>query len=76
MTRAMYHVENPEDYLTHRGSTIKPLTPKSEEKHKMNDEIIKHNIELENKQEVVRRNTIKTMAVMLLSNRRKNRFIF
>ena len=40
MTRAMYHVENPEDYLTHRGSTIKPLTPKSEEKHKMNDEII------------------------------------
>ena len=52
----MYHVENPEDYLTHRGSVIKPLTPKSEEKHKMNDEIIKHNIELENKQENVREN--------------------
>ena len=55
MTRAMYHVENPEDYLTHRGGTIRPITPKSnEEKHKMNDEIIKHNIELENKQEEVR----------------------
>ena len=55
MTRAMYHVENPEDYLTHRGSVIKPITPKSnEEKHKMNDEIIKHQIELENKQEDVK----------------------
>ena len=49
MTRAMYHIENPEDYLTHRGGTIRPMTPKNnEEKHKMNDEIIKHNIELEN----------------------------
>lgn len=55
MTRALYHVENPEDYLTHRGSVIKPMTPKNnEEKHKMNDEIIKHNIELENKQEEFR----------------------
>ena len=55
MTRAMYHIENPEDYLTHRGGTIRPITPKSnEEKHKINDEIIKHNIELENKQEEVR----------------------
>ena len=51
--RFMY--EEPEQFLTHRGSsTIKPLTPKSEEKHKMNDEIIKHQIELENKQEDVK----------------------
>ena len=37
MTRAMYHVENPEDYLQTTGHLIKPSTPKSGKSEKSID---------------------------------------
>jgi hypothetical protein len=53
----MYGTDTPEDYLTHRGSMqIKPLSPKGEEKEKekLNNDIIRHNLIIDEKKEDLR----------------------